>query len=177
MKILLDTSILVSIDRKDKKTIEILKVLQKTHDLYLNVITMAEILTGSNLRKDHKKAIKTAKNLFNQMKWIDVNASTAEKIGEINAYLIAHGQKIELPDIIIAGSCLVHNIDLILTFNLKHFLRIPALKYRTLTPYQLNVIIEKTDSANFTQIIKEFIDYIDEKNLKLDDYSSFFDQT
>nr|MDO8119022.1 type II toxin-antitoxin system VapC family toxin [Candidatus Sigynarchaeota archaeon] len=142
MKILLDTSIVVRIDRKDRDVIDLLKLLEKTHELYLSTMTIMEILTGSNLCRDADKATKKANKIMAQMVWVSVDASIAEKAGEINAFLITKGQKIELPDVLIAATCIAENMDAILTLNQDHFRRIPALENVVCSPSEMKKMLE-----------------------------------
>jgi predicted nucleic acid-binding protein len=137
MKIIIDTSILVDIDRKNQKTIDIMKSLTKDHDVIISVITVSEILTGSYLRKDQDIAVKKAKLVMGQMFWVDVDPKIAEKASEINAYLIINGKIIEFQDVLIAATALILNCDFILTFNKEHFERIPALINRIYNPLEL----------------------------------------
>ncbi len=174
MRIIIDTSVFVYIDRKDQKIIEIMKELHKHHELYISTITISEILTGSNLRRDAKKSVEKAKKLFNQIKWISLDSQIAEKVGELNAYLISQGKKIELPDVIISATCLVNNLDVILTFNNKHFRNIPSLKNKVMNPLQLKIIMKYSNSENFHDITKKFLKFIDENDLEVDEYEKFF---
>lgn len=174
MRIIIDTSVLVYIDRKDQEIIEIMKELHLYHEIYISTITISEILTGSNLRRDTKKSVEKAKKLFNQIKWVNFDYQIAEKIGELNAYLISQGKKIELPDVIISATCLVNNLDVILTFNKKHFRNIPSLKFKAMTPLQLNIIMKNSNSENFNNISKKFLKFVDENDLEVDEYEKFF---
>ncbi len=137
MKIIIDTTVLVEIDRGNQDIIAMMKLLVKRHELYLSVITVSEILTGAYLRKDHDLAAVKAKLLMGQMEWVDVDPLIAEKAGEINAFLIINGLKIEFPDVLIAATALILNCDLIISNNKEHFQRIPALKNKVLTPLEL----------------------------------------
>ncbi|MHA1720551.1 MAG: type II toxin-antitoxin system VapC family toxin [Promethearchaeota archaeon] len=174
MRIIIDTSVLVYIDRKNKKIIEIMKELHTHHELYISTITISEILTGSNLRQDAKKSVNNAKKLLNQMKWIDLNPQIAEKIGELNAYLISQGKKIELPDVIISATCLVNNLDVILTFNNKHFSYIPSLRFKTMTPFQFKILMNNSNSENFNGVAEKFLKFIYENELEVEEYENFF---
>lgn len=136
MKILLDTSIVVKIDRKDPSTVSIIRQLSKMHQLLISNITISEILTGAYLNKNPVEAVKKAKKLLRRMDWIVLDPPIAEKVGEINAYLIKTGKTIELADIIIGASCIVYELDVLLTFNQDHFKRIPNLEAKTFTPQE-----------------------------------------
>ncbi|MHA1379471.1 MAG: PIN domain-containing protein [Candidatus Helarchaeota archaeon] len=139
MKYFIDASIVVQIDRQNKKIIEELNKLVKNHDVFISVISISEILTGSFLRKDYEKAIKKAKRIMGQFIWVDVDPLIAEKTAEINAYLIMKGKKIEIQDVIIVASFLILKCDYVLTLNLDHFKRIPALENKVITPEELTL--------------------------------------
>lgn len=141
MRILIDTSILVKIDRKDKEIQDLMKILVKDHDIFLSVITVSEILTGSYLRKDYEMAVKKAKLLMGQMNLIHVDPLIAEKAGEINAYLITNGKKIEFPDVMIAATFKILECEYLLTFNEEHFKRIPFLTDKTFNPSEFKLLL------------------------------------
>jgi len=143
MKLLVDTSIIVKLDRKDKETQVLLKKFSQVHQLFISTITVAEILTGSYLRDDFDIASRKAKSIMGRFSWIELDAMIAEKVGEINAFLISNGQKIELPDIIIAATFSKIQADYLLTFNKRHFERIGFLAKFTLTPQELDAQIGK----------------------------------
>jgi predicted nucleic acid-binding protein len=134
MKLVVDTSVIVKIDRHEADTIEALKVLSKEHELLVSTITVMEILTGSNMCNDAVAAVKAAKRLLRKMEWVPVDGRIAEKSAQINAFLIGAGSKIELPDVFIAATFLAEDAALVLTFNSDHFTRIPALAGKVVTP-------------------------------------------
>lgn len=142
MKLLVDTSVIVKTDRKDKLTRELLKKFSQNHQLFLSTITLAEIFTGSYLREDFEIATKKAKAIMGRFIWVESDSIIAEKVGEINAYFISNGQVIELPDVIIAGTFFKIQADYLLTFNKKHFERIGFLADKILTPQEFNDYIE-----------------------------------
>ncbi len=150
MKLLCDTSIIVKLDRKDKNTRELLKKFSQKHQLFLSTITLAEILTGSYLREDFLNAVKKAKGIMSRFMWVELDATIAEKVGEINAYLISTGQPIELPDVIIAGTFAKIQGDYLLTYNKKHFERIGFLTEKILTPLELDERIKPQEGEKPT---------------------------
>jgi len=134
MRFFLDTSIIVDIDRGDDEVIGLCKKLVKEHEVLISTVTVSEVLTGSYLREDHLKAVSKAKKVLGQFAWINLDGEVAEKVAQINAYLITEGLPIEFPDVVVAASFLVTNSEILLTENKKHFKRIPALKGRVFTP-------------------------------------------
>ena len=137
MRVLLDTSVIVDVDRGKKEVIDVCRKLTMEHEALISTVTVSEILTGSYLRKDYRKAVAKAKKVLGQFSWINLDGAVAEKTAQLNAYLITEGQPIEYQDQAIAASCLVTRSDVLLTRNKEHFIRIPALKDKVLTPEEL----------------------------------------
>ncbi len=137
MKVLVDTSVIVDIDRGKQEVIEVCRKLTSEREAYISAVTVSEILTGSYLRKDLQKSVAKAKRVLGQFSWVSLNGQVAEKIAQLNAYLITKGEPIEYQDQAIAASCLVTESDFLLTNNREHFKRIPALKNKVLTPVEL----------------------------------------
>ncbi len=142
MKIFFNTSILVDIDRRNEVVITLCRELRKEHEMTISTVTVSEILTGSFLRKDFEKAALKAKKVLGQFSWIELDGKVAEKVGQLNAYLISQGLPIECQDVIIAASCILTNSDYLLTRNKAHFEIIPALENKLFTPEEFieNVI-------------------------------------
>ena len=132
--VLVDTSIIVDIDRGKEDVIELCKRLTSTNNAFISTITVSEILTGSYLRKDYKTAVAKAERVLNQFQWITLNGETAKVIAQLNAYLISKGQPIEYQDVAIAASFLLQCCDVLLTENKNHFDRLPNLKGKVMTP-------------------------------------------
>lgn len=137
MRVLIDTTVIVDIDRGNKEVIELCRELSKAHEALISTVTVSEVLTGSYLRKDFHKAVKRAKRVLGQFSWISLDGAIAEKVAQLNAYLIAEGQPIEYQDQVISASCLTTDSDVLLTDNKEHFTRIPALKSKVYTPHEL----------------------------------------
>ena len=141
MKISLDTSIIVEIERKNEEIIEIIEKLMKKHEIFISTVVLSEIFTGTYLREDYEKATKKARGLFSKFGIIPLNTEIAEIIGQINAFLIADGSVIEYQDIAIAATFVYKKGDYLLTKNKKHFGRIPELSDKVLTPDEEDRIV------------------------------------
>jgi predicted nucleic acid-binding protein len=137
MRVFLDTSIIVDVDRGKKKVINVCRKLTAQHEALISTVTVSEILTGSYLRKDYTKAVTKAKKVLGQFSWVNLDGTVAEKIAQLNAYLITEGQPIEYQDQAIAASCLMTGSDILLTENKEHFSRIPVLKNKVFAPEEL----------------------------------------
>nr|CBH37997.1 conserved hypothetical protein, PIN domain containing [uncultured archaeon]CBH38512.1 conserved hypothetical protein, PIN domain containing [uncultured archaeon] len=141
MKVSLDTSIVVEIERRDEGIIAIIEELMKKHEIFISAVVSSEIFTGTYLRDDYEKATQKAKGLFSKFETIPLNTEIAEIIGQINAFLIADGSVIEYQDVAIAATFSYKRGDYLLTKNKKHFIRIPELRDKVLTPDEADRII------------------------------------
>ena len=135
MRILVDTSVIVEIDRQNKKTVEFLQSLvEKNFDLVISTITVSEILAGSYLQKDVKKSVIIAKEILNQFSWIEFDGEVAEKTGQLLAYLITEKKSIEYQDIAIAATFFTSRSDYLITYNKKDFCIFPMLRGKVFLP-------------------------------------------
>jgi len=142
MKILVDTSVIVELDRKSQEVIKILKrIIEDEHELFISIITFTEILTGAYLRKDVKPSVLEAKRILGQFIWIQFNIEIAEKTSQYLAYLLVKGNKIEFQDVCIAATFHVNHIDYILTLNKSHFEILPDLKGKVYAPKEFEKIL------------------------------------
>lgn len=137
MKILLDTSILVDIDRQNEILIKLLKkVVENGHELIISTVTVAEILTGSYLHRDVKTAITKAKEVLNQCTWKEIDGETAEITAQLYSFLFIEKkeEQIEYPDVLIAATFFSSGCDILLTLNVKDFVLFRNLKEKVYTP-------------------------------------------
>ena len=132
--VLVDTSIIVDVDRGREDVIELCKGLTSTNNAFISTVSVSEILTGSYLRKDYVAAVKKAERVLNQFRWVSLNGEIAKHTAQLNAYLISKGQPIEFQDVVIAASFLKEGCDVLLTENKEHFERLPNLKGKVMTP-------------------------------------------
>jgi len=132
--VLVDTSIIVDVDRGKQDVIDLCRQLTATDSASISTVSVSEILTGSFLRKDYKVAVRKAEKVLRQFRWVSLNGDAAKLIAELNAYLISKGQPIEYQDVAIAASFIVERCDILLTENKEHFERLPNLKGKVMTP-------------------------------------------
>ena len=140
MKILVDTSIIVEIDRGNKEVTNLLKRILENHELIISTITVGEILTGSHLNKNQNEAIIKAKEILNQFTWHNINGVTAEITAKLYSYLIIENKhkSVEYQDVLIAASFLASNSDYLLTLNIKDFKVFPNITNSVVTLKELN---------------------------------------
>ena len=95
MKIGLDTSIIVDLDRGEKLTKNLLrKLILQGDDVFVSTVVCSEIFTGAYLREDFKKATSKVRSLCSQISIVPLDIEDAEIIGELNAFLISNGKPI-----------------------------------------------------------------------------------
>jgi predicted nucleic acid-binding protein len=139
MRVLLDTSIIVEIDRHNEIILNLLKKLaEKDIEVVISSVTISEILTGSYLMKDFKKSVLEAKKILSQFLWFDLDGEIAEKTAQLLSYLILEGKPIEYQDVVIAATFFVSHSDYLLTLNKDHFKVFPDIKDKTFTPEEFN---------------------------------------
>ena len=117
MKISLDTSIIVEIERRNEKIIEFIENPLERHEIFISVVVLSEIFTGTYLRIDYVKATQKAKGLFSKFEIIPLNMEIADIIGQISAFLITNGSIIEYQDVAIAATFIYKMGDYLLTKN------------------------------------------------------------
>jgi len=132
--VLVDTSIIVDVDRGREDVIELCKQLTSTDSAFISTVSVSEVLTGSYLRKDYAVAVNKAEKVLNQFRWVPLNGEVAKVVAQLNAYLLAKGQPIEYQDVVIAASFLVTRCAVLLTENKSHFERFPNLRGKVMTP-------------------------------------------
>lgn len=138
MKIFIDTSIIVDIERGNEETAGLLdRLIEKNNSILISAVVASEIFTGTYLRTDYKKATKKAKELFTCFQIAPLDMEIAEIIGKLNAYLIANGLPIEYQDVAIAATFVREKGDWLLTQNKRHFTVIPGVEKAAVTPAEL----------------------------------------
>lgn len=134
MKLFFDTNVLVDLERKREETLRLLERAQGAgHELWISTVSVSEIFTGVYLRKDADKAADRARESLGQFQWKDLDGEVAQTTGQIIAFLLSHGKRIEYQDCVVAASCLVETADRLVTDNDAHFRPIPGLGDRVLT--------------------------------------------
>ena len=118
-KICLDTDACIFILKNDKKALEIKPIIENS-EVFISSVTVFELL----LRKTNLNiAEEFIKNFFQ----LSFDSIIAKKASELYKELSTNGEIIDIKDLFIASTCLIHNLPL-LTFNTKHFERIKNLK-------------------------------------------------
>jgi len=122
---LVDSDILINFLKGKSQEVKIFKSLQNEF-FYINVISVGEILEGL-LGTSNKKKLSSFKELLKTFTILNVDLPIMEKFAGLRKLLRKKGELIDNFDLLIASSCLTHNLTL-LTNNLSHFKRISSLK-------------------------------------------------
>ena len=78
--VLVDTSIIVDVDRGREDVIELCKQLTSTNSAFISTVSVSEILTGSYLRKDYAVAVNKAKKVLSQFRWVSLSGDIAKVV-------------------------------------------------------------------------------------------------
>ena len=133
MKVLLDTTALIDLMRKDKNNENLVKKLEELRSkgcsFCTTVINVYEVRRGIMLMKDNlEKQLNAFRLIEMNLYVLTLDYSATEKASEIYANLRKKGKEIDEGDYLIAGVCLSNEIKTILTRNEKHFCEIGSLK-------------------------------------------------
>jgi predicted nucleic acid-binding protein len=130
MRILIDTNILIDIDRGEPEAIELMEALtEKGADMFISTITISEFLTGIFIQEQTKKSqIINGRELLSQFKYTALDPQIAEIAGERIARRMKNELLIEYQDEIIASTAIFLKADFLLTNNKKHYTEMPETK-------------------------------------------------
>lgn len=133
MKYLIDTDVLSYFLRGDKRFIQLFSTLLQSQDeLFISVITWAEITYGLELASKNPK-VASVKQILDQaitdkvITILDLTQRSAYEFGVIKSSLRSDGEIIMDMDILIAATARSAGLTMI-TNNFKHFSRIKGLK-------------------------------------------------
>jgi len=125
MKYLLDTNVIIK-HLRGKEEIDISWLEKGTA---ISIITRAELLTGAyKSKKSEQNLILIANTLENlHIETINLDSDIIHIYSSLRAKLETKGNKLDDFDLLIAATALNQELKL-LTYNHKHFVRIPKLK-------------------------------------------------
>ena len=121
-RVLVDTSVLIDHLRKLHKDQTIFYRVSLSHDFAISAVTEFEFLVGASTQ--NRLSIS---HLLVRLPVLPFDSGCVQSAVEIRRFLRANNLLIEIPDIFIAATALVHDIPL-LTLNRNHFARIPNLR-------------------------------------------------
>lgn len=124
---LIDSDVLINFLKGEEIAVKTIKKLQNK-PLYISVISVGEILEGLLETKNMKK-LSSFKELLKTVTTINIDLPIIEKFASLRKFLRNKGLLIDNFDLLIASTCLAHDLILI-TNNISHFKRIPRLKIK-----------------------------------------------
>lgn len=128
----LETSVVINFLRGKSKTIKDIESLED--ELTSSLVCLAELYEGIYRLKQKDKAEKALFNFFAGLsKVYGLDKEIARNFGQIRAKLKLRGEIIEDLDILLAATCLAHNLILV-THNPRHFKRVKNLQVLGLAP-------------------------------------------
>lgn len=121
--LLIDTSTIIDhLRKKNKKRSQLFKIID-THNLFVSTVTIYELFAGA-INEEKRKDINDFMEL---VEILPFTRETAERAGAIYLSLRNKNELIDVRDIFIGATALIHNLPLV-TLNVKHFARIEELK-------------------------------------------------
>jgi predicted nucleic acid-binding protein len=115
-KYLLDSDIIIWHLRGRREVTEMLKDLQRSGVPACSAISVLEVRLGVKTRDDEGKT----NHFLESLKVFDVNRDIAKMAAQLIRQYKAKGITMDIPDSIIAGTCIVHDLTLV-TYNRKHY--------------------------------------------------------
>jgi len=126
MAYLIDTDVAISHLRSSDVLIQILRQLPDPRRA-VSIITVAELYDGAFSTVAPDARIAEIQHFLGSSMTLPVTEPITMVFGELRAYLRRRGQLIEDFDLMIAATALHHDLTVI-TFNRRHFERIPDLR-------------------------------------------------
>lgn len=125
MKYLLDTSAVVN-HLRGKRSLRPLVVKESSA---ISIITQAELFYGAHKSVQPQNSLRKIKQMLKDLgiEIISLDEKILQAYGKTKAKLEKKGQKLDEFDLLIAATCLAHNLTLV-TSNPKHFKRVPRLR-------------------------------------------------
>ncbi len=127
MRCLLDTDHCVALLRRHPLVTARFAALPERDDLYVSVISAAELFYGAALSQEPQRAISDVSALLGRVAVLELDLDAAKVYGRLKADLRRQGALIEDNDLHIASIALRHGLT-VLTHNQAHYARIPELQ-------------------------------------------------
>jgi predicted nucleic acid-binding protein len=126
-RFLLDSDVIIWHLRGQKEVTEMLKDLQRFGLPACSALSVLEVQLGVKKGEEEK-----TDRFLRSLKVFDVNREIANKAAQLIREYRATGVTIDLPDAVIASTCILHDLALV-TYNTKHY-PIPELKFHPFPP-------------------------------------------
>lgn len=128
MGVLIDTSVLIGVERGRLKLEEHLRGIED-EEFFLSVITASELLHGVHRAVDPGIRARRAafvEGVLERFPILPVDVATARAHARLSADLVAEGWIIGPNDLWLAATCLAHGLGIV-TANIREFARVPGL--------------------------------------------------
>ncbi len=138
MRILLDSTFLIDIERQNEEAVALVEsLIANNEEIIISTVTTAEILTGAYFLGSREN-LSEAKTLLAQFSSVPLDEGIADKIAQYLAFLLKNGNPIDFKDIAIAATFTVTKSDFLITQNKRHFEMIPEIgsKARTISEFK-----------------------------------------
>ena len=134
MRIVLDSSVVIELERKNHEAIELIKNFFKNdEEVLISTVAMSEVLVGPYFSSDFKDAMMEIKQIISQFSSVDLDAEIAGKIAQYWAYLISEDVPVQFQDVAIAATFTTTKSDFLITQNKKHFEILPEIGSKAFT--------------------------------------------
>ncbi len=129
-RFLLDSDVIIWHLRGRKEVTEMLRDLQRVGLPACSALSVLEVQLGVKKGEEEK-----TDRFLRSLRIFDINMEIANKAAQLIREYKAKGITIDLPDAIIASTCIVHDLTLV-TYNTKHY-PITELKFHPLPPIKI----------------------------------------
>lgn len=134
MKLLIDTSVLVDLERGETDAIEFFEELDKLNlEIVISAVSASELYTGVYLSENSERNLPKANRVISQFQLINLDAKVAEETGKLLAYRQIQSLPKYYEDTAIAASAISGHADFLITDNIKDF-DFPNLEGKVYTP-------------------------------------------
>ncbi len=124
-RFLLDSDVLIWHLRGREEVTEMLRELQKFEVPACSALSVLEVLLGVKIGEEEK-----TDRFLRSLRIFDVDREIASKAAQLIREHKGKGMTMDLPDAVIASTCILHNLILV-TYNTKHY-PIKELKFHPL---------------------------------------------
>lgn len=129
-RFLLDSDVIIWHLRGRKEMTEMLRDLQRVGLPACSALSVLEVQLGVKKGEEEK-----TDRFLRSLRIFDINMEIANKAAQLIREYKAKGITLDLPDAIIASTCIVHDLTLV-TYNTKHY-PITELKFHPLPPIKI----------------------------------------
>jgi len=128
-RFLLDSDVIIWHLRGRREVTEVLRDLQKSGLPGCSALSVLEIQLGVKKGEEEK-----TDRFLKSLRIFDVNMEIASKAAELIRRCKAKGVTFDLPDSVIAATCILHDLILV-SYNTRHY-PIPEIKFHPLPPIE-----------------------------------------